>query len=60
MEQQLKESPPPYLYKYVNPTYQTYKNLGDGILYFRSPREFNDPYDCSLKQIIRPPSDARN
>jgi hypothetical protein len=47
---------PPHLYKYESLSVQTLKNLKAQILYFGSPRGFNDPYDCALTPNIKTPS----
>jgi hypothetical protein len=57
MDQASETNPPPCLYKYVELTAQTLKNLKGQILYFGSPLKFNDPYDCAITPIIPPPSD---
>lgn len=49
--------PPPYLYKYAAFTAQNLENLKNQTIYFNSPRNFNDPYDCSVIPTIRIPSD---
>jgi hypothetical protein len=48
---------PPVLYKYEALTEQSLRNLKNQILYFGSPLQFNDPYDCALTPNIRPPTD---
>lgn len=50
--------PPPRLYKYAAFTAQNLENLKDQGIYFNSPRNFNDPYDCSVIPSIRTPTDA--
>jgi hypothetical protein len=52
------EKPPSRLYKYSAFTIQALKNLQGQGIYFNSPRNFNDPYDCSITPEIRIPSDA--
>jgi hypothetical protein len=49
--------PPQRLYKYSAFTAQHLENLKNQIIYFSSPRGFNDPYDCSTVPTIRIPSD---
>ena len=48
---------PPKLYKYEAFSAQSLLNLKSQVLYFGSPLNFNDPYDCALKVNIRQPSD---
>ena len=48
---------PPHIYKYENLTAQTLQNLKGQVLYFGSPLQFNDPYDCAFFPSIRAPSD---
>lgn len=50
--------PPARLYKYAAFSAQNLENLKNQIIYFNSPRNFNDPYDCSVTPRIRIPSDA--
>lgn len=49
--------PPSHLYKYESLTAQTLQNLKGQVLFFGSPMQFNDPYDCALIPNIRPPTD---
>jgi hypothetical protein len=49
---------PSRLYKYESLTVQTLRNLKGQVLYFGSPQDFADPYDCALTPNIRTPSDA--
>jgi hypothetical protein len=39
---------PPRLYKYESWSLQALENLKRQVIYFGSPRKFNDPYDCAL------------
>lgn len=48
---------PARLYKYEAFTERSLQNLKAQVIYFGSPKNFNDPYDCSLKPIITSPSD---
>jgi Protein of unknown function (DUF2971) len=48
---------PQYLYKYESLSQQSLENLKSQILYFGSPLEFNDPYDCAFTPNIIIPSD---
>jgi len=57
MDKSSKTLPPAYLYKYVDLSLQTLKNLKGQVLYFGSPIDFNDLYDCALTPKINPPSD---
>jgi len=50
--------PPSRLYKYSAFTAQNLENLKNQIIYFSSPRGFNDPYDCSVTPTIRFPTEA--
>jgi hypothetical protein len=49
---------PNRLYKYEPFTAQSLQNLKDQVIYFGSPRGFNDPYDCALTPRIKEPSDT--
>lgn len=48
---------PPRLYKYEGFTSRALQNLKSQVLYFGSPLNFNDPYDCALTPNIAQPSD---
>jgi hypothetical protein len=48
---------PPRLYKYEPFSAQSLENLKNQVIYFGSPLQFNDPYDCALFPSIREPSD---
>ncbi len=48
---------PPRLYKYEGFTTRALQNLKSQVLYFGSPLNFNDPYDCALTPSIAQPSD---
>jgi hypothetical protein len=50
---------PPRLYKYEPITIQTLQNLKAQKIFFGSPRNFNDPYDCALKPKIVKPTEAQ-
>jgi len=50
--------PPSRLYKYEPFTAQTLQNLKNQVIYFGSPLNFNDPYDCALSPSIKEPSNA--
>lgn len=52
------ENPPSRLYKYSAFTIKSLKNLKDQGIFFNSPRNFNDPYDCNITPEIRIPSDV--
>ena len=45
------------LYKYEPLNAQTLRNIKGQILYFGSPLNFNDPYDCALTPRFKPLSD---
>lgn len=49
---------PKKLYKYEAFTEQSLQNLKGQVIYFGSPKNFNDPYDCALLPTIKPPSDS--
>jgi hypothetical protein len=49
---------PAKLYKYSAFTAQNLESLKNQQIYFNSPKNFNDPYDCSVTPIIKAPSDA--
>lgn len=49
---------PHSLYKYEAFSTQSLLNLKKQIIYFGSPLNFNDPYDCALTPNIVEPSDA--
>jgi hypothetical protein len=51
-------TPPRYLYKYEAFTTQSLLNLKSQIIYFGSPLNFNDPYDCALTPNLVAPDDA--
>lgn len=48
---------PGKLYKYESFTAQSLRNLKSQTLYFGSPSNFNDPYDCAIKAKVRKPTD---
>lgn len=45
------------LYKYLAFTPQNLENLKNQGIYFSSPLNFNDPYDCSITPRIKSPTD---
>lgn len=49
---------PDIIYKYVPFTQNSLRNLKSQSIYFGSPLEFNDPYDCALPIIIDKPTDS--
>lgn len=49
---------PKKLYKYEAFTEQSLKNLKAQVVYFGSPKSFNDPYDCALVPTFKSPSDS--
>jgi hypothetical protein len=48
---------PPFLYKYQALSTQSIRNLKEQVLYFNSPRYFNDPFDCALIPNFHTPTD---
>lgn len=50
-------SPPSRLYKYEAFSTRSLLNLKKQIIYFGSPLNFNDPYDCAVTPSIPEPSD---
>ncbi len=48
---------PETLFKYEPLTYQSIHNLKSQIVYFGSPKQFNDPYDCAIVAEIDDLSD---
>lgn len=50
--------PPGKLFKYEPFSAQGIENLKNQVIYFGSPRGFNDPYDCGLFPTIKEPTDA--
>jgi len=48
---------PENLYKYETLSIQSLLNLKSQTIYFGSPAEFNDPYDCAVKAQIDEPTD---
>ncbi len=49
---------PSTIYKYENFSVQSLKNLKAQSIYFGSPLNFNDPYDCALKAGVDHPTDT--
>ncbi len=47
---------PSMVYKYESCNIQSLLNLKAQSLYFGSPRNFNDPYDCAITATVRDPS----
>lgn len=47
------------LYQYRPPTAWALENLCRSVIYFRSPRDFNDPYDCRTPPVLRDLTDGR-
>lgn len=48
---------PPTVYKYESFNAQSLLNLKAQSIYFGSPRNLNDPYDCAITATLREPSD---
>ncbi len=53
----MQVKPPPSLYKYETFSTQSLLNLKKQIIYFGSPLNFNDPYDCALTPNLVHPTD---
>lgn len=51
-------SRPKRLYKYEAFSERSLQNLKAQVIFFGSPKNFNDPYDCALTPVITPPSDT--
>ena len=51
-------SAPSRIYKYESLTTRTLQNLKGQIIYFGSPLNFNDPYDCALTPNFKSATDA--
>jgi hypothetical protein len=51
----VKQSPQ-RLYKYASFNEQSLRNLKTQSVYFNSPENFNDPYDCALFPLVPTPS----
>ena len=49
---------PETIFKYAPQTLQSIQNLKSQIIYFGSPSQFNDPYDCAITAQIEEPTDA--
>lgn len=47
---------PKTIFKYENYTVQSLLNLKSNSVYFGSPKNFNDPYDCAIKAPIAEPT----
>ena len=48
---------PPRLFKYEQFSVRSLQNLKNQVIYFGSPLNFNDPYDCALAPKIKLPSE---
>ncbi|NNU45234.1 DUF2971 domain-containing protein [Ramlibacter montanisoli] len=48
---------PPRLYKYQPFSPRSIENLKNQVVYFGSPRAFNDPFDCALSPQLKVPTD---
>lgn len=53
------EDRPVTIYKYENFNVRSLLNLKAQSLYFGSPREFNDPYDCAINATVAAPSNEQ-
>jgi len=49
---------PSNLYKYERVSLQSLVNLLARVVYFGSPKNFNDPYDCAISAIVQELSEA--
>src|SRR5262245_40934708 len=49
---------PSRLYKYEPCNIQALHNLKSQVIYFGSPLNFNDPYDCALTPNVKRPDDG--
>lgn len=49
---------PPIVYKYEAVSIQSLLNLKRQKIYFGSPKNFNDPYDCAINATIADPPDS--
>jgi hypothetical protein len=45
------------VYKYEPFSARSLQNLKEQVIYFGSPMNFNDPYDCALSPSVKEPSD---
>jgi hypothetical protein len=52
----INKTMPPRLFKYEPATLQSLRNLKTQTIYFGSPKDFNDPYDCALAPRVKPPN----
>ncbi len=52
----MNEVKPKLIYKYENFNVQSIKNLKSQSIYFGSPKNFNDPYDCAIRAEIMDPT----
>ena len=48
---------PATLFKYERPTVRSLQNLKMQSIFFASPIQFNDPYDCKIVPTIKEPND---
>jgi len=48
---------PARIFKYEAFTARSIQNLKEQIIYFGSPQNFNDPYDCAIPANIKEPTD---
>lgn len=51
-------APPSRLFKYEAFSARALQNLKEQVIYFGSPLQFNDPYDCALTPRIKSPSNS--
>lgn len=55
----MNDSYPSIIYKYEDFTVQSLRNLKTQTIYFGSPQNFNDPYDCALRPNFAVPTDEQ-
>jgi hypothetical protein len=49
---------PQFIYKYESFSIQSLHNLKSQVIYFGSPKDFNDPFDCALSHTVDHATDA--
>ncbi len=55
----INKTMPPRLFKYEPATLQSLRNLKTQTIYFGSPKNFNDPYDCALAPRVKSPTQVQ-
>lgn len=48
---------PKLIYKFEDFSIRTLRNLKNQTIYFGSPKNFNDPYDCAIRAGVRSPTE---